>query len=203
MLPSFLLALREGVEAALIIGILFGALRKLQRRELTTSIWFGVISAVGVSLIVAVGLTLAGAQLEGTAEVVFEGFTMLFAAGLLTWMIIWMHNQSRFLKPRLEADVRQAVARPDIEIGKRALFGVAFLAVVREGVELAIFLVAAGLATNPGWEMTGALVGLASAAGLGWLLFSSTRRLPLGSFFRLTNILLILFAAGLVAHGGA
>jgi high-affinity iron transporter len=68
-------------------------------------------------------------------------------------------------------------------------------------VELAIFLVAAGLATGPGLELTGALIGLAAATGLGWLLFTSTRRLPLGSFFRFTNILLILFAAGLVAHG--
>lgn len=201
MLPSFLLALREGVEAALIIGILFGALRKLQRPELAPSIWYGVISAAAVSVLVAVGLTLAGARLEGTAEVVFEGFTMLFAAGLLTWMILWMHNQARFLKQRIEADVRHAVVTPGGKGGKRALFGVAFLAVVREGIELAIFLVAAGLATNPGRELSGALIGLVVAAALGWLLFTSTRRLPLRSFFQFTNILLILFAAGLVAHG--
>ncbi len=201
MLPSFLLALREGVEAALVIGLLIGALRKLQRRDLSASVWFGAISAAVASLLVAVGLNLAGAELEGTAEVVFEGITMLFAAGLLTWMILWMQHQSRFLRSRIEADVRQAIDRPGGTPGRRALFGVAFLAVVREGIELAIFLVAAGLASNPALELTGALTGLAAAVGLGWLLFSSTRRLPLGSFFRLTNILLILFAAGMVARG--
>jgi high-affinity iron transporter len=201
MIPSFLLALREGVEAALVIGIVFSALRKLQRDELSTTVWYGVISAVIVSVLVAVGLNMAGAELKGMIEVVFEGAMLLFAAGLLTWMILWMHSQARFLKSKIETDVRQALTRPDTQVGKRAVFGVAFLAVAREGIELAIFLVAAGLASNPVQEITGALFGLAAAAGLGWLLFSSTRRLPLGTFFRLTNILLILFAAGLVAHG--
>ncbi len=201
MLPSLLLALREGVEAALVVGLLFGGLRKLQRMDLAASIWYGVFSAIIVSALVAVGLTLAGAELEGPAEVIFEGTTMLFAAALLTWMIFWMHGQSRFMKGKIEANIRQAVSGKDNSLGKRALFGVAFLAVVREGIELALFLVAAGLASNPGQELGGAVVGLAAAVGIGWLLFTSTRRLPLGAFFQLTNILLIVFAAGLVSHG--
>lgn len=197
MLPSFLLALREGVEAALIIGILFGALRKLDRSNLAPSVWLGVVSAIAVSVLVAVGLNLAGAELEGRAEAIFEGVTMIAAAALLTWMIFWMRRQSRMLRGEIEHNVRQALNSG----GGRALFGVAFLAVVREGIELALFLVAAGLATNATNELLGALVGLVAAAGLGWLLFSSTRRLPLGRFFQVTNILLILFAAGLVTHG--
>lgn len=201
MLPGFLLALREGVEAALIIGILLGALRKIQRRELSASVWYGVLAAAFVSLLAAVGLTLAGTRLEGRAEEIFEGVMMITAAGLLTWMIFWMHGQARFLRSKIEQDVRQAVDRSDSGLGKRALFGVAFLAVFREGIELAIFLVAAGLATNPVQTIMGSVTGLVAAAGLGWLLYTSTRRLPLNKFFLITNILLILFAAGLVSHG--
>jgi high-affinity iron transporter len=126
---------------------------------------------------------------------------MIAAAGLLTWMIFWMHRQSRFLKGKIEADIRQAVSGADTSLSQRALFGVSFLAVVRELIELALFLVAAGLASNPGQELSGAILGLMAAVGIGWLLYSSTHRLPLSTFFRLTNILLILFAAGLVAHG--
>src|SRR5690242_3148376 len=102
MLPSLLLALREGVEAALVVGLLFGGLRKLQRMDHAASIWYGVLSALIASALVAVGLTLAGAELEGPAEVIFEGATMLAAAALLTWMIFWMHGQSRFLKGKIE-----------------------------------------------------------------------------------------------------
>lgn len=201
MLPGLLLALREGVEAALVVGILLGVLRKLERPDLIASLWYGVLTALITSALVAVGLNLAGASLEGPAEPIFEGTTLLLAAGLLTWMILWMHRQSRFMKVKLEANVRQALARESAGPGKRALFGVTFLAVVREGIELALFLVAAGLASNPGQELSGALLGLAAAVGIGWLLFTSTRRLPLSAFFRFTNILLILFAAGLVSRG--
>lgn len=197
MLPSFLLALREGVEAALVVAILLGALRKLQHTELSSSVWWGVVCALLVSAAAAVGLSLAGAGLKAPYEQIFEGTTMLAAAGLLTWMIFWMQRQSRSLKGKIENEVRYAVGKT----GQRALFGVAFLAVVREGIELALFLVAAGMASNPGQEFIGALFGLAVAAGLGWLLITSTRRLPLGKFFQVTNVLLVLFAAGLVAHG--
>ena len=91
MLPGFLLALREGIEVALVLGILLGALGKLQRLDLTLSIWSGVLAAVCGSILFALGLQLAGASLEGTPEAVFEGITMLLAAGLLTWTIFWMN----------------------------------------------------------------------------------------------------------------
>ena len=198
MVPSFLLALREGVEAALIIGILLGALRKLGRSELSGSVWTGVSSAVLVSAAAAFGLRLAGAEFTGRAEEIFEGVTMLAAAALLTWMIFWMHFQSRSLKSKIENDVRSAVGQ---ERGKRALWGVAFLAVVREGIELSLFLAAAGLASDPAASLLGAAAGLGAAVLLGWILFSSTRRLSLRNFFQVTNILLILFAAGLVGYG--
>ncbi len=197
MLPSFVLALREGVEAALVIGILLSVLRKLQRTELSLNVWWGVLVAFITSVLVAAGFTVLGASLEDPAEAIFEGLTMLAAAGLLTWMIFWMQRQSRFLRGKIEHEVRQALN----QTSGRALFGVAFLAVVREGIELALFLSAAGMASNPGQELAGSLMGLIVAAGLGWMLFSSTRRLPLGKFFQVTNVLLILFAAGLVSQG--
>lgn len=197
MFSSFLLALREGVEAALVVGILFGALRKLQRPELASSIWWGVISAALVSLLVAAGLRVAGAELEGAAEEIFEGFAMLAAAALLTWMIFWMHRQARYLRENIEAGVRKAAAANS----KGALFMLAFTAVGREGIELALFLMAARYASEPMAAFLGAVAGLSIAVVLGYILFASTYRLNLQRFFQVTNLLLLLFAAGLLAHG--
>lgn len=197
MLASFLLSLREGIEAALIIGIVLGALRKLNRTELVPAVWYGTISAVVVSLLTGVLLTSFGLSLEGAAEQIFEGVAMLLAASVLTWMIFWMSRQARSIKGELEAGVNRAVST-----GRwRALFGLAFLAVVREGVELALFLTAATFASDAQGTILGALVGLSVAVLLGWGLFASTVRLDLRRFFQITGFLLILFAAGLVAHG--
>ena len=196
MLASFLLALREGLEAALIIGIVLGALRKIGRLELVPAVWRGAISAAVVSLIAGVGLTAVGLGLEGAAEQIFEGVAMLLAAGVLTWMIFWMHRQSRTIKGNLETGVRRAA----LTAGQGALFGLAFLAVVREGVELALFLSAAAFASGAQNTILGSLLGLTAAALLGWSLFASTVRLDLGRFFQVTGVLLLLFAAGLVGH---
>jgi high-affinity iron transporter len=197
MLASFLLSLREGIEAALIIGIVLGALRKLNRSEMTPAVWYGTISAVLVSLVTGVSLTAFGLSLEGAAEQIFEAIAMLLAASVLTWMIFWMNRQARFIKGELEADVQRATSAG----GVRALFSLAFLAVVREGIELALFLTAATFATDPQSTILGTLLGLGAAILLGWGLFASTVRLDLRRFFQLTGFLLILFAAGLVAHG--
>jgi high-affinity iron transporter len=197
MLPSYLLSLREGLEAALIIGIVLGALRKIRRTDLAPAVWYGTFSAIGLSVIAGWILTAIGFELDGTAEQIFEGFTMLLAAGILTWMIFWMHTQSRHIKSELEAGVNKAAATT----GQRALFGLAFIAVVREGIELALFLTAATFASDAIQTVIGALLGLGTAALLGWSLFATTVRLDLRRFFKVTGILLILFAAGLVAHG--
>ena len=204
MLPSYLLSLREGLEVALIIGIVLGALTKIRRSELAPSVWLGTLSAVGVSILTAVLLTSFGLSLEDEAEQIFEGITMLIAAGVLTWMIFWMRKQARFLKGELEAGVNKAAA----SVGKRSMFWLAFIAVVREGIELALILTAAFFASDQSQVTTSALqtlsgtiLGLGTAALLGWALFASTVRLDLRRFFQVTSILLILFAAGLVAHG--
>jgi high-affinity iron transporter len=196
MFPSFLLSLREGLEAALIIGIVLGALSQMKRSDLKSAIWLGAGIAIAVSLVGAVALTFLGAKFEGRAEEIFEGVAMLMAAGILTWMIFWMRGHARTLKQDLESNVRRAT----LNGGMNALFALAFFSVAREGLELALFLVAASAATDAMQTIIGAVAGLGVAVVLGWLLFTTTRRLSLRSFFRVTNVLLILFAAGLVAH---
>ena len=204
MLPTFLLSLREGLEAALIIGIVLGAINKIRRGDLAPAVWFGTLSAVVVSILTAIVLTSFGMSLEESAEQIFEGVTMLAAAGILTWMIFWMGRQARFLKSELENGVNKAAA----STGKRAVFWLAFMAVVREGVELAIFVTAAFFAGNSAETggtliqvLAGTILGLGTAVLLGYTIFATTVRLDLRKFFQVTGILLILFAAGLVAHG--
>jgi high-affinity iron transporter len=197
MLPSYLLALREGLEAALIIGIVLGALKKIHRTEFNHFVWYGAGSAVAVSLVAALILNAVGASFEGTAEEIFEGVTMLLAAGVLTWMIFWMQRQAHTIKNELETDVRRAASKNS----GRALFALAFFAVVREGIELALFLTATRINSNAQEVMIGGLLGLGTAAILGYLLFATTVRLNLQLFFKVTSVLLIFFAAGLVAYG--
>jgi high-affinity iron transporter len=197
MFASFLLSLREGIEAALIIGIVLGALRKLNRSHMAPAVWYGALSAVLVSLLTGILLTMFGLSLEGAAEQIFEGLAMLLAASVLTWMIFWMNRQARSIKGELELGVQQATSTGS----SRALFSLAFLAVVREGIELALFLTAATFASDPRSTILGSLLGLGAAVLLGWGLFASTLRLDLRRFFQVTGFLLILFAAGLVAHG--
>jgi len=197
MLPSFVLSLREGLEAALIIGIVLGALHKIHRPDLRPLVWQGAGVAVLVSLLAGFGLTLLGAEFEGRGEYIFEGVTMVLAALLLTWMIFWVSRQHRHLAQTLDTGVRRAA----LQSSNSALFLLAFFAVVREGIELAVFLFAARLATDGLQTVVGATLGLISAIVLGWLFFHSATRLNLRHFFRVSNLLLMFFAAGLVAHG--
>jgi len=197
MFPGYLLALREGLEAALIIGIVLGALRKFQRTQSSKIIWYGVGSAVLLSIGVALLLNFYSASFEGTAEAIFEGFAMLIAASVLTWMIFWMQRHARTMKTELETDVRQAA---NMQSG-RALFLLSFMAVLREGIELALFLTAAAFTSTTQQSLIGGILGLVSAVVLGWIIFATTVKLNLKQFYRVSNILLILFAGGLVAHG--
>lgn len=198
MLVAFLLSLREGLEATLILGIVLGVLRKLERPDLKPAVWAGTLSAVLASLLTGGLLTVLGFSLEGKAEEIFEGVTMLLAAGILTWMIFWMNRQGQRVRTALEGNVRRAAAGSG---GRRAVFWLAFLVVVREGVELALFLTAAALLLQSNLTLPGALLGLGTAVLLGWLFFAAVIQLNLRSLFRVTGALLLLFAAGLVAHG--
>jgi high-affinity iron transporter len=196
MLAGFLLGLREGIEAALILGITFGVLNRMRRNELALSAWLGVAVAVVVSLAAAFILFSVGARLEGRAEQVFEGLTMLLAAGVLTWMILWLGVHGRQMQLGIEKEVEQAALKRQAT----AVFAVAFLAVLREGIETALFLSAAAFQDAQVPVVLGGLAGIATASLLGWLLFRATIRLNVRGFFRLTGLLLLLFSAGLFSH---
>jgi high-affinity iron transporter len=197
MVAAALLAFREGLEAALILGIVLGVLRRVGRREQEKMVWLGASLAAMASLAAGLALYAAGISFEGKAEEVFEGVAMLLAAGVLTWMIFWMNRQGRAIQTELEQDVRRAATGG----GKWAIFSLAFLAVFREGIELALFLTAAAFTASATAVVIGGVAGLVGAAVAGWLLFATTTRLNLQTFFRITSVLLIFFAAGLVAHG--
>jgi len=197
MLPGFIITIREGLEAALIIGIVLGTLSKLGRRDLNRVVWLGVIAAVVLSLLAGLLLNALGASLEGTAEEIFEGFAMLLAAGVLTWMIFWMLQQARGINQQIASDVERATR----DRSRASLFMLAFIAVLREGIELGLFLTAADMVSGGQSTLLGGLLGLAASMIVAWLLFKSLINLDLRKFFLATGILLILFAAGLVAHG--
>ena len=197
MFPAAVLAFREGLEAALILGIVLSVLGRVGRSDRARAVWLGAGLAVLISVAIGIGLHALGVAFEGRAEEIFEGIAMLLAAGVLTWMIFWMARQGRTLQEDLERDVRQAARFG----GMWALFSLAFVAVVREGIELALFLTAAAFSASAGATLIGGLLGLAAAALAGWLIFATTARLNVRAFFSVTSILLILFAAGLMAHG--
>jgi len=197
MVAAGVLAFREGLEAALILGIVLGVLRRIGRVDQSRLVWMGAGLAGLASLAGGMGLLALGVAFEGQAEEIFEGTAMLLAAGVLTWMIFWMGRQGRTVQAELERDVHHAT----LTGGGWALFSLAFLAVLREGIELALFLTAAAFTASTGATLVGGFVGLGAAAVTGWLLFATTRKLDVRAFFRLTSVVLILFAAGLVAHG--
>ena len=192
-MAAFVLSLREGLEAALIVGILLGALRRFGRDELGRFIWSGVAVAAGLSAAVAVGLVTAGIELDGRAEQIFEGVMLILAAAFLTGMIFWMQRQGATWRGSLAADVQASAAT-----GGWAMFAVAFLAVAREGIELALLLVATALQGSFAATGLGVALGLGVAVGFGTLLYRGVLRLNLAVFFRITNALLLLFAAGMI-----
>jgi high-affinity iron transporter len=197
MIAALLITLREGLEAALIVGIVLGVLRKLGRTDSSGPVWAGVAAAIAVSIVAGLVLNALGIAFEGRGEEIFEGVAMLLAAGVLTWMIFWMQRQGRQIQAELESDVRRAV----ITGSAWALFSLAFVAVVREGIETVLFLTAAAFSATPAQTLIGGALGLTIAVALGWLMFAAGKRLDVRAFFRVTSVLLILFAAGLVAHG--
>ena len=197
MAAATLISLREGLEAALIVGIVLGYLRKINYPQGRGYVWLGVLGAVAASLVVAAVIQAVGFELEGRAEAIFEGATMFLAVGVLTWMIFWMRYQARLIKTSLEQDVHAAV----LSGRNQGLAAVSFVAVFREGVETALFLSAAAFAFDSGGTLPGAVLGLGIAILMGYVLYASTARLNIRLFFNLTSILLLLFAAGLLAHG--
>lgn len=195
---AFILMLREGLEAALIVAIVLAYLKRLDRESDFRSVWLGTGAAVAISLGVgAIIFTVLGG-LEGAAEEITEGIIAFTAAGVLTWMIFWMGKQARFIKGELHAKVDRAVAAGSTF----ALASIAFIAVLREGLESALFLLGASVGDESGLgQFTGAVLGVAAAVVIGYLVYRGSRVVNLRLFFRVTGILILLFAAGLVAKG--
>lgn len=196
---AFLITLREGIEAALIVSILLAYLRKLGRTDRSKLVWWGTAAAVVVSLAVGGVVFSAAGEFEGTAEEVFEGLVSLSAVGVLTWMIFWMRRQAARIKSELQERVDAALLG-----GGFALASLAFVVVLREGVETALFLFATAKATAQGaggavGQAVGSVLGLGTALVLGYLLYRGGIRLNLRSFFRVTGLLLLVVAAGLFA----
>jgi len=193
-ISALLIALREGVEMALIVGIVLAYLGNIGARTAQRWVWLGV----GAAALVSVGflgiLNLLEREFEGAVEQIYEGTAMLLAAAFLTWMIFWMLQRSRYMKSELQGGVAEALARGGAAGG---LFALAFFTVVREGVETALLLFAA-----PGQgKLLGAVIGFAAAIGIGVLIYAYGRRIELRTFFRVTGTLLVVFAAGLLTHG--
>ncbi len=196
MLPSFLLTLREGVEVSLIIGIILGTLSKLDKQHLRSSVWLGVGVASITSLGAAVIIYSLGTSFSGRSEEIFEGVTMVIAAIVLTWVIFWMNRQARNINQDLEADVRSASS----ERGRWALFSLAFFAVLREGIEIGLFLTTTTFTLGIMRTILGAVLGLVVAIAVTSTLVAGMSRMRLQTFFLSTSIMLILFSAGLVGH---
>jgi high-affinity iron transporter len=194
-LAAVLIAFREGVEAALVVGIVVGYLSRIGRSDRAPFAWIGVGTALVVSAALAVVMNRVGATLVTPYEQLFEGTTMLIAVAVLTWMIFWMRYQARFLKGELEARVRNVISTG----ASLSLVGLSFLVVFREGVETALFLAANAFAADGASTLFGALVGLALAATVGIAIYALAVHLNLRLFFDVTSILLVLFAAGLLA----
>lgn len=198
---TFVIALREGIEAALIVSILLAYLNQLGRQDRAKVIWWGTGLAIVISAVVGITIFAVGAEFEGTAEQVFEGVVTLLAVGVLTWMIFWMRRQGAYIKSELEGRVDSALVT-----GATALAAIAFFAVLREGIETALFLFAAaeGTAADSGGigaQLIGAVLGLGLAVALGVLLYRRAIKIDLRTFFRFTGALIVVIAAGLFAYG--
>ena len=197
-MAAFLVMLREGVEAALIVGILLAYLNRLERRREVQWVWAGTLSAAVLSVIAGIVIFSTIGSLDERSEEIAEGVVAWVAAGLLTWMIFWMGSQARHIRGRLESEVNIALAAG----GGGALAAIAFFAVLREGLESALFLISTTVGTEAdGLQFLGGVVGLAVAIVIGYLIYRGGTRIDIRVFFRVTGILIILFAAGLLAKG--
>lgn len=194
---AFVITLREGLEAALIIGILAAYLSKIGRPDGLRSLWAGTGLALALSVAAGLGLYFTVGKLSGAAMETFEGAAMLVAVGVLTYMLFWMGAHAKHMGAGLRRQVDQALSR-----GSRlALVLLAFSVVAREGLETVLFLAAGAMGSGGGASVVAlGTLGLAAAAALGYLLYRGSVRLNLRRFFTSTGVLLILFAAGLLAN---
>lgn len=195
MLATFVIGLREGMEAALIVGIVAGFLARQGRRDALRQVWVGVAAAVAICVAVGVTLEIISADLPQAQQEGLETVIGVFAVAMVTYMVVWMRRHARDLRGELEGAAGAALALGSA----RALVVMAFLAVLREGVETVVFLLAAFQTSgNAVLAGAGALAGVLLAVILGYGIYRGGVRLNLGRFFVVTGVVLLLVAAGLL-----
>jgi len=195
MIESFIITFRETLEVALIVGIILSYLVRAKQTKYNNIVYIGVASGIVASVIGALLFNYLAGGFTGRAEEIFEGITMLVGALLLTTMILWMMKQKHIAK-----ELEHKVATKISETYKLGLFLLVFVAVLREGIETVIFLGATSFVSTNN-NLIGALIGVIAAIILGYAIFVGSMKINVKKFFNITSIILILFAAGLVAHG--
>jgi high-affinity iron transporter len=197
VLANYLIGLREGLEAALVVGILVAYLVRTGHRDRLGPIWLGVGLGVAASLAAGALLTFTSRSLSFRAQEAFGGTLSIVAVVFVTWMVFWMRRTARHLKGELQSKLDAALM-----MGTAALAFTAFIAVGREGLETALFIWAAVKATgNSAAPMVGAVLGLTTAVVLGYLLYKRSVQLNLAKFFTFTGAALVVVAAGVLAYG--
>lgn len=197
MLSTFIIALREGLEAALIVGILVAYVVRTDRRYLLKPLWTGVAVALVLSLGLGAILSFTSAELSDRGEELFAGVTSFAAVGLVTWMVFWMKRTARTLRNELHGKVDQALTGGPISLAL-----VAFFAVAREGLETALFVYTNFKTVGAISTATlGLVLGLALAVGLGYLIYNRSVKINLSKFFTVTGVALIIVAAGVLSYG--
>ena len=195
MLPTFVIGLREGLEAALIVGIIAAFLGQQGRRDALRQVWFGTAAAVAICVGVAIVLQVISSDLPQRQQEGLETVVGALAVCMVTYMIIFMRRHARGLKKDLEGATASALASGS----SRALVAMAFLAVLREGFETAVFLLATFQASgNASTSWLGAVLGIGLAAAIGYAIYKGGVRLNLARFFRVTGLVLVVVAAGLL-----
>jgi high-affinity iron transporter len=197
MFANYLIGLREGLEASLVVGILVAYVVKAGQRSRLGAIWAGTGIAVAVSLAFGAALTLTSSSLSDEAEHAFAGTMSVVAVALVTWMVFWMRRTAREMRGELHGRLDKALLGGGVALGI-----VALVAVLREGLETALFLWAATSASEgTAAALGGALLGIATAVAIGWAVYRGAVRLNLATFFTWTGALLIVVAAGVLAYG--
>ncbi len=197
MIANYLIGLREGLEAALVVSILVAYLVKAGRRDRLAQVWTGVLGAVGLSLAFGALLTFTSNQLSFKAQEAFGGTLSIVAVGFVTWMVFWMRRTARSLSGELRGRMDTALA-----MGAGAMVVTAFIAVGREGLETSLFIWSAVQATGQSTEpVLGAALGLLTAVVIGYLFYKGALRINLATFFRWTGAVLIVVAAGVLSYG--
>ncbi|XUL87717.1 iron uptake transporter permease EfeU [Streptomyces galilaeus] len=198
MFSNYLIGLREGLEASLVVCILIAYLVKTDRRDALKPIWIGIAAAVLIAMGFGCALEFGSQEMTFQAQEALGGSLSILAVGLVTWMVFWMRRTARHLKSELHGKLDAALA-----MGTGALVATAFLAVGREGLETALFVWASVHAASDGTPrpLVGVGLGLATAVFLGWLFYRGALKINLAKFFTWTGAMLVVVAAGVLAYG--